>query len=164
MLLEQAIANGAGLRKFQEMIAAQGGDARVCEDLSLLPQAAVKRAVRCGRAGYIAAMDTQALGLAAQAMGAGRMRKEDKLDYSVGLCCRYALATGWRRTRSCAPSTPATTPKRSRRRRPSAPRSPSRAPPFRPRHCAMPSLPGRAYSAWPDSLAKQVIAHSRPVS
>ncbi len=83
-LLEQAIANGAGLRKFQEMIAAQGGEARVCEDLSLLPQAAVKRAVRCGRAGYIAAMDTQALGLAAQAMGAGRMRKEDKLDYSVG--------------------------------------------------------------------------------
>ena len=83
-LLEQAIANGAGLRKFQEMIAAQGGEARVCEDLSLLPQAAVKRAVRCGRAGYVAAMDTQALGLAAQAMGAGRMRKEDKLDYSVG--------------------------------------------------------------------------------
>lgn len=83
-LLEQAIANGAGLRKFQEMIAAQGGDPRVCADLSLLPQAAVKRAVRCGRAGYIAAMDTQALGLAAQAMGAGRMRKEDKLDYSVG--------------------------------------------------------------------------------
>ena len=83
-LLEQAIANGAGLRKFQEMIAAQGGDPRVCEDLSLLPQAAVKRTVRCGRAGYVAAMDTQALGLAAQAMGAGRMRKEDKLDYSVG--------------------------------------------------------------------------------
>ena len=84
VLLEQAIANGAGLRKFQEMIAAQGGDPRVCEDLSLLPQAAVKRTVRCGRAGYVAAMDTQALGLAAQAMGAGRMRKEDKLDYSVG--------------------------------------------------------------------------------
>lgn len=83
-LLEQAIASGAGLRKFQEMIEAQGGDPRVCEDLSLLPQAAVKRVARCGRAGYVAAMDTQALGLAAQAMGAGRMRKEDRLDYSVG--------------------------------------------------------------------------------
>ena len=66
------------------MIEAQGGDPRVCEDLSLLPQAAVKRVARCGRAGYVAAMDTQALGLAAQAMGAGRMRKEDRLDYSVG--------------------------------------------------------------------------------
>ena len=83
-LLEQAIASGAGLRKFQEMIEAQGGDPRVCEDLSLLPQAAVKRVARCGRSGYVAAMDTQALGLAAQAMGAGRMRKEDRLDYSVG--------------------------------------------------------------------------------
>ena len=83
-LLEQAIASGAGLRKFQEMIEAQGGDPRVCEDLSLLPQAAVKRVARCGRAGYVAAMDTQALGLTAQAMGAGRMRKEDRLDYSVG--------------------------------------------------------------------------------
>jgi len=83
-LLLQALESGAGLRKLQEMIRAQGGDPRVCEDLSLLPQAKVVRRVSCGRSGFLAAMDTQALGLAAQAMGAGRARKEDALDYSVG--------------------------------------------------------------------------------
>ena len=37
-----------------------------------------------GREGYIAAMDTEALGYAAQAMGAGRVQKTDVIDYSVG--------------------------------------------------------------------------------
>ena len=66
------------------MIAAQGGDPRVCDDLSLLPQAAVVKEIRAQREGYVHAMDTQTLGLAAQAMGAGRVRKSDRLDYSVG--------------------------------------------------------------------------------
>ena len=82
--LREALESGAGLRKLKEMIAAQGGDARVCDDLSLLPQAAVVREVACGQTGWVAAMDTTALGLAAQAMGAGRIRKTDPLDYSVG--------------------------------------------------------------------------------
>lgn len=162
VLLEQAIANGAGLRKFQEMIAAQGGDPRVCEDLSLLPQAAVKRAVRCGRRDTLPPWTPRPWAWPLRPWERAACARRTSWITAWALCCRYALATGWRRTRSCAPSTPATTPKRSRRRRPSAPRSPSRAPPFRPRHCAMPSLPGRAYSAWPDFLAKQVIAAGGP--
>ncbi|MBR0387387.1 MAG: thymidine phosphorylase, partial [Clostridia bacterium] len=38
-MLEHALESGAGLRKLEEMITAQGGDSRVCRDLSLLPQA-----------------------------------------------------------------------------------------------------------------------------
>ena len=83
-LLQEALDSGAGLNKFKEMIAAQGGDPRVCDDVTLLPQAKVVRKVTCNCTGYMAAMDTQALGLAAQAMGAGRAQKSDKLDYSVG--------------------------------------------------------------------------------
>ena len=83
-MLERALESGAGLRKLEEMIRAQGGDPRVCRDLSLLPQAPVKRQIFCGRAGYVAKMDTAALGMAAQAMGAGRLRAEDAIDYSVG--------------------------------------------------------------------------------
>ena len=83
-LLRNALESGMGLQKMQEFIAAQGGDPRVCEDLSLLPQAKTVRTVDCGRSGYVAGMDTTALGLAAQAMGAGRIRKTDPLDYSVG--------------------------------------------------------------------------------
>lgn len=84
VLLEQALASGAGLEKLRQMIAAQGGDPSVCDDVTRLPQAAVVREVKAGLDGYVAGMDTTALGLAAQAMGAGRVRKTDALDYSVG--------------------------------------------------------------------------------
>ena len=90
-MLENALSSGAGLRKLAEMIAAQGGDPRVVEDLSLLPQAAVKRVMRAEMAGYLSAMDTTALGMAAQRMGAGRAKKSDMLDYSVGYVLHVRL-------------------------------------------------------------------------
>ena len=84
VMMQEAIRSGAGLRKLKEMIAAQGGDPAVCDDVSLLPQAKVIRPVRCEAAGWVTKMDTMALGMAAQAMGAGRMKVDDVLDYSVG--------------------------------------------------------------------------------
>ena len=82
--LTHALNSGAGLEKFRQMIAHQGGNPAVCDDLSLLPRPAVIRQVPARITGYLAAMDTMALGLAAQGMGAGRIRKTDPLDYSVG--------------------------------------------------------------------------------
>ena len=82
--MKAAIDSGAGLKKLKEMIAAQGGDPLVCDDVTRLPQAKVIREVTCGRAGYVQKMDTMALGMAAQAMGAGRLTMDDELDYSVG--------------------------------------------------------------------------------
>ena len=82
--LERALVSGAGLAKFKQMILAQGGDPSCCDDVSKLPKAAVIREVKAGCSGCVAEMDTMALGLAAQAMGAGRMKKTDELDYSVG--------------------------------------------------------------------------------
>ncbi len=83
-LLEEALASGAGLAKLKALITAQGGDASCVDDVMQLPQPALIREVKVGRAGYIAAMDTEALGYAAQAMGAGRVQKTDVIDYSVG--------------------------------------------------------------------------------
>ena len=83
-MLTRALESGAGLAKLKEMIAAQGGDPAVCDDVSLLPQAPVRKTVCCERSGYVSAMDTTALGLAAQAMGAGRLKMDDTLDYAVG--------------------------------------------------------------------------------
>ena len=83
-MLEEALESGAGLRKLREMIQAQGGEPAVCDDTGLLPQAPVRKTVCCGRDGYVREMDTVALGLAARALGAGRLRMEDQIDYSVG--------------------------------------------------------------------------------
>ena len=82
--LLDALQSGRAMDKLKAMIRAQGGDPAVCDDVSLLPQPAVIREVKCGVNGFVSEMDTTALGLAAQAMGAGRMKKTDKLDYSVG--------------------------------------------------------------------------------
>ena len=83
-MMKAAIESGAGLAKLREMIAAQGGDPAVCDDVTRLPQAKAVRTAVCGRAGFVQKMDTTALGMAAQGMGAGRLKADDELDYSAG--------------------------------------------------------------------------------
>ena len=90
-LLREALDSGRGLETLEKMIAAQGGDPRVCRDTGRLPQAPVVREARCGRAGWVRRMDTTALGLAAQAMGAGRMTKEDMIDPAVGYVLKVRI-------------------------------------------------------------------------
>ncbi len=80
----EAVRDGSGLMKLEEMIRAQGGDPAVCHDTSLLPGASVIRDVKCPADGYLQKVDCMALGYAAQRMGAGRVRKEDKIDLGVG--------------------------------------------------------------------------------
>jgi pyrimidine-nucleoside phosphorylase len=83
-MLNEALDSGKGLQKLKEMIAAQGGDSRVCDDVNLLPKAPVLYPVRAKESGYLSHVNGTALGLAAQRMGAGRMRKEDVIDPAVG--------------------------------------------------------------------------------
>ncbi len=89
--LERALQSGAGLNKLREMIARQGGDARVCDDLSLLPQAPIVRDIFLNAGGYVTQMDTTALGNAAQGMGAGRKKKGETIDPAVGFVMRARL-------------------------------------------------------------------------
>jgi pyrimidine-nucleoside phosphorylase len=67
------------------MIAAQGGDPAVCDDISLLPQARYTQKVLCPADGYILSVDAQEIGEAARHLGAGRTQKDDVLDLSAGL-------------------------------------------------------------------------------
>jgi len=81
----EALSSGAGLERFQAFVDAQGGDPRVAEDLSLLPQPAVERTVAADRDGHLRAVDPVAIGRAAAALGAGRERLEDTIDPAVGI-------------------------------------------------------------------------------
>ena len=67
------------------MIAAQGGDAGVCDDVTRLPQAKYLVPVPAPHDGYVADMDTTAIGYCAQDLGAGRKQKTDEIDPAVGL-------------------------------------------------------------------------------
>ena len=83
--VEAALADGRGLAKWRQIVAAQGGDARVVDEPGRLPQAAARIALAAPRSGVVEAIDGEALGLAAMALGAGRARVEDRVDPAVGL-------------------------------------------------------------------------------
>jgi len=83
--LREKLDGGEGLKKLAEMIGAQGGDPRVAEDPDRLPRAERRVAVTARSAGWIAAMKTGDIGYAAQALGAGRVKKSDRIDPAVGL-------------------------------------------------------------------------------
>ncbi|MBQ9197509.1 MAG: thymidine phosphorylase, partial [Clostridia bacterium] len=87
-LLKKALDDGSGLEKLRRMIAAQGGDAAVCDHPEQLADAPVVRDVTAPGAGYIAHMDTTGLGYASQELGAGRKRKTDAIDPRVGFIMR----------------------------------------------------------------------------
>ena len=90
-MLEEAIRSGAGLRKLGDMIEWQGGDRRVAQDTGLLPKAPLVESLPSPATGYIAHMDTAAIGNAARALGAGRVRKDDAIDPAVGLVMKVRL-------------------------------------------------------------------------
>lgn len=83
--MRRALHSGAGLAKLREMIVAQGGDGRVCDDVAYLPRAVHLIPVPALQSGYVAAMDTTAIGYVAQGLGAGRRHKDDVIDPAVGL-------------------------------------------------------------------------------
>jgi pyrimidine-nucleoside phosphorylase len=82
---DSLLASGAGLEKFAEVIAEQGGDARVVEDYARLPAARHQDAVVAWDEGSIARLEAEALGRASMLLGAGRERLDSAIDPGVGL-------------------------------------------------------------------------------
>src|SRR5215469_9395018 len=83
--------SGAGLEKFRQMIALQGGDARVIDDPSLLPRAKHSVDVVASGSGFITGMNCHAMGMASVILGGGRAKKEDSVDPSVGMIMHHKL-------------------------------------------------------------------------
>ena len=81
----RAVADGRAFRKLAELCRAQGGDPGVLEEPDRLPRAAGTREVAAPASGVVQAIDAEAIGLAAVALGAGRARVEDEVDHGVGL-------------------------------------------------------------------------------
>lgn len=74
------IADGNALRKWEEMVTAQGGD----PDPSALPRSSDVRTFPAPASGYIQRIDARAVGVAAWRLGAGRTRKEDPVSPIAG--------------------------------------------------------------------------------
>jgi pyrimidine-nucleoside phosphorylase len=83
--LEGLLDDGSAMAKFQEWIAAQGGNPRIVENRALLELAPDRDLLRASRAGTILSMNTRQIGVAANVLGAGRVVQSDVLDHAVGL-------------------------------------------------------------------------------
>ena len=77
---EDALRSGAGRETFVRMLTAQGGHLD-----NGLPVAPVQQPLPSPSDGYVESIDALAVGLACLELGAGRVRKEDKVDPAAGL-------------------------------------------------------------------------------
>jgi pyrimidine-nucleoside phosphorylase len=82
--VRDALASGAGLERLRRVIELQGGDPRVCDDPSLLPQAEETFVVRSERDGRVTRLAARAIGDASMLLGAGRETVQSTIDPAVG--------------------------------------------------------------------------------
>jgi len=81
----EVIQNGKAFEKFKDLVKAQGGNTKWIENFDLFPKAKYEVDVIANQDGYIAHMNTDEIGKVSGILGAGRSKKEDKIDYSAGI-------------------------------------------------------------------------------
>ncbi len=89
---EGSIRNGAAAEKFRAFLEAQGGDFRAVEQPERFYPAPCCRVIEAERDGWFAVRSAETVGKASVSLGAGRLRKEDAIDYMAGIV--FACAPG----------------------------------------------------------------------
>lgn len=84
-MAKQKIDNGQALKKLGDMIEAQGGNKNAVYDYSCFAKAEYSIEVTAEKDGFIAAINSEEIGMTALMTGAGRKSKEDKIDFTAGL-------------------------------------------------------------------------------
>ncbi len=82
---QSLIDNGKAFEKFCEMVKAQNGKVSYIENPDKYPKSKVVKRIKSKKSGYIKEIDTFGLGMAALELGAGRMKKEDKIEPKAGI-------------------------------------------------------------------------------
>jgi len=83
--LDESLKSGRALDHCRKWIAAQGGNAEVVDDYSLLPQPRKVIEVKAERSGTITHIDTYKAGMFCVDLGAGRKKADDAIDYAAGV-------------------------------------------------------------------------------
>lgn len=90
-LAKKALEDGSALAKFREFVENQGGNPDITEDYRLMPQPAHSIDVKSTAKGQIVDLNALTIGIASQHTGAGREKKEDKIDMSAGIILKCKL-------------------------------------------------------------------------
>jgi pyrimidine-nucleoside phosphorylase len=80
-----ALDSGRALENFRELIRNQGGDEKIVDDYSRLPQTKLTYEIKAPKSGYITSVLCKNIGLHCVELGGGRKQATDKIDFAVGL-------------------------------------------------------------------------------
>ncbi|MFZ8834511.1 MAG: thymidine phosphorylase [Candidatus Caldipriscus sp.] len=86
-MIERAIKSGEGYLRFKRMVEMHGGDFYEIEREEFT-KTEISEDVKAEEDGYISYIDTRKVGMADVILGAGRLKKEDKIDHKV---CIFSL-------------------------------------------------------------------------
>ena len=85
LIAQNHLVDGSAYKKFKQAVAAQGGNPQALDKFELLPNATGMREITSPRAGYVAAINAQDIGVASNMIGAGRATKDEAIDPAVGI-------------------------------------------------------------------------------
>lgn len=83
--LRELVESGKALEKLRELIEAQGGDTKVVDDYDQFELPEYKVECESKKTGYVQCIDAYKIAYACKMLGAGRDKKTDPIDYSVGI-------------------------------------------------------------------------------
>lgn len=83
--LSHVIKSGKAVEKLKELVRIQGGNPEVIDNPNLFPQSKYHIEIKSTQDGYVSAIDAEKIGTCAMLLGAGREKKEDKIDFSAGV-------------------------------------------------------------------------------
>jgi pyrimidine-nucleoside phosphorylase len=84
-IASKSLNDGSAWGMFRVLVIKQGGDVSFIDNPEKIPQAPMIQTIKAERSGFIARIDARVVGETSVEMGAGRIRKEDKIDHSVGI-------------------------------------------------------------------------------
>jgi len=91
--VKELVEKGAAFRKFQEVVAAQGGDPLALEEHDRMPSTKRNETVKATRRGVVQRIDAQNVGVAAMLLGAGRVTVDAEIDHGAGVVLHCKVGT-----------------------------------------------------------------------
>ncbi len=85
VMLQNVIDDKSALKKFKQLIKAQGGNEDIVDNFDLFKKPKFVYEYKAKKSGYLKSINTEEVGKASCTLGAGRFKKEDEIDMSVGI-------------------------------------------------------------------------------
>lgn len=90
-MAEDSIISGRALNVLRETIKLHGGNEKICDNVSLLPEARFRHVICSPRDVEIIAVDAEEIGMASLMLGAGRTEKDEEIDSSAGIILEFSV-------------------------------------------------------------------------